>query len=90
MTENNTEYVCTREWLAGKLEADKLAAETVEEERREEQAFEDVRQAWVQQTGVEPTWDELKKALQEKRNQDVAYAARLNEAQARRQYRQMF
>jgi hypothetical protein len=81
-----SDEILTKAWLKEKLEADRAAAETVEEE----QAFEDVRQAWVQQTGVEPTWDELKKALQEKRNQDVAYSARLNETQARRQYRQMF
>jgi uncharacterized protein (DUF305 family) len=85
-----SDEILTKAWLKEKLEADRAAAETVEEERREEQAFEDVRQAWVQQTGVEPTWDELKKALQEKRNQDVAYAARLNEAQARRAIHQQF
>jgi hypothetical protein len=89
MTENN-DQILTREWLAQKLEQNRKDEEERREERTEEQAFEDIRLAWIQETGVEPTWDELKKALAEKRNQDVAEAARLNEAQAARQVRGLF
>jgi hypothetical protein len=90
MAEEQQDVKYTKEWLAEKLEQDRKAAEEAEEERRETQAYEDVRQAWVQETGVEPTWDELKKALAEKRNHDVAQAARLNEAKARRAIHQQF
>jgi hypothetical protein len=84
------DQILTREWLAEKLEADRLAAEKAEEERRDEQDRENLRAAWKQETGVEPTVAELEQALAEKRRADVADTARRNEAQARRSLMQNF
>jgi hypothetical protein len=90
MTEESNDQILTKEWFEQKQAADKLAAGEAEEERREEQALEDMRQAWVQETGVEPTWGELEKALREKRLKDVAETARVNEEKARRAIHQQF
>ena len=90
MTENNNDHVLTREWLASKLEQDRLAAEEAEQERRDERARDDMRAAWKQETGGEPSKAELEKALQEKRYKDVADTARANEAVARQQFRRVF
>jgi uncharacterized protein (DUF305 family) len=92
MTDNSQEeqQILTRDWLAEKLENDRMAEEAAGEERREERDRENIRVAWKQQTGVEPTKAELEKALVEKRHQDVAHAARVNEAEATRQFVQKF
>ncbi len=87
------DQILTREWHQQKLEQDRLAGESAEQERREEQERENLRAAWKQGTGAEPTKGELEQALREKRHQDVADAARqvrLNEAEARRSLRQNF
>jgi hypothetical protein len=67
-----------------------VAEEKAGEERRDERDRENLRVAWKQETGVEPTKGELELALREKRHQDVAHAARLNEAEARRSVRLNF
>jgi hypothetical protein len=85
-----TDEILTKEWLEQKLEQDRLAEEKAEEERAEEQDRENLRAAWRQQTGVEPTVAELEQALAEKRRADVADTARRNEAQARRSLMQNF
>ena len=90
MTENNKEFVYTKEWLEQKLEQDRVIEEKAVEERREERDRENIRVAWKQQTGVEPTEAELEKALAEKRHQDVAHAARLNERYAAESIRSRF
>jgi uncharacterized protein (DUF305 family) len=90
MTENDKEFVFTKTWLEQKLEQDRMAQEEAAEERREERDRENIRVAWKQKTGVDPTKAELEKALAEKRHQDVALAARVNEAEATRQFVQKF
>jgi hypothetical protein len=85
-----TDEILTQEWLEQKLAADRLAEEKAEEERREEQDRENLRAAWKQETGVEPTVAELEQALAEKTRADVADTARRNEAYARRQVHQTF
>jgi uncharacterized protein (DUF305 family) len=89
MTENK-EFVYTKEWLEQKLENDRMAEEKAEEQRKEERERENIRSAWKQQTGVEPTKAELEKALVEKRHQDVAHAARVNERYAAESIRSKF
>lgn len=83
-----TDEKLTQAWLEQKLEADRVAEEKAGEERRDERDRENLRVAWKQETGVEPTKGEL--ALREMRHQDVAHAARLNEAEARRSVRLNF
>ena len=90
MTENNQDQILTQEWLSSKLEADRRAAEKAAAVSREERDRENIRVAWKQQTGVEPTEAELEKVLAEKRHQDVAHAARVNEAEAARPFMQKF
>jgi len=90
MTENNKEFVYTKEWLEQKLEQDRMAEEKAAAVSRESRDRENIRVAWKQQTGVEPTEAELEKVLAEKRHQDVAHAARVNEAEAARQFMQKF
>jgi hypothetical protein len=80
----------TQEWLEQKLAADRVAEEKAGEERRDERDRENLRVGWKQETGVEPTKGELEQALREKRQQDVAYTARLNEERARRSAMQNF
>jgi hypothetical protein len=82
--------ILTKEWLAEKLEADRAAEEKARQEQADERTRENLRVAWKQETGVEPTKSELAGALLEKRRKDVADAARLNEAQARRSLMQNF
>ena len=90
MTENNKEFVYTKEWLEQKLEQDRMAEEKAAAVSRESRDRENIRVAWKQQTGVEPTEAELEKVLAEKRHQDVAHAARVNEAEAASQFMQKF
>jgi hypothetical protein len=84
------DQILTQEWLAEKLAADRLAEEKAGQEQANERTRENLRAAWKQETGVEPTKGELEQALREKRRKDVADAARLNEAQARRSLMQNF
>ena len=90
MTENNQDQKLTREWLEQKLENDRRQDELVAQAQREERERENLRAAWKQQAGVEPTEAELAHVLAEKRRQDVAQAARLNEAEATRQFMRNF
>jgi hypothetical protein len=85
-----SDEVLTREWLQAKLEKEKIQAGKAQQERRDARAREDMRAAFKQETGSEPTPSELEKALQEKRRKDVAETARLNEANARRAMHQSF
>jgi hypothetical protein len=88
MSEND--HILTQEWLAEKLEAEKIAVEKEAQARNDEQTRESLRRAWKQETGTEPSESELKQALLEKRRADVAERDRLNEAIARRQIAQQF
>ena len=90
MTENSKEFVYTKEWLEQKLENDRMAQEKAAEERREDRDREHLRAAWRHETGVEPTKSELEKALAEKRHQDVAHTARVNERYAAETVRSRF
>jgi hypothetical protein len=89
MTEEN-DQILSREWLAGKLERDHEQREREEQETAQERAVEGIRQAWIQETGVEPTQAQVDATLAEKRRQAVAETARRNEQIASRQVRGMF
>jgi hypothetical protein len=84
------DQILTQEWLQQKLEAGRAAEEKARQEEADERTRENLRAAWKQETGVEPTKGELEQALREKRRKDVADAARLNEAQARQSLMQNF
>jgi hypothetical protein len=62
------DQILTKEWLAQKLEKDKAAAEEAEQMMADERTRENLRAAWKQQTGAEPTHTEVERALAEKRN----------------------
>jgi hypothetical protein len=85
-----TDEKLTQEWLEQKLEQDRMAEEEAERDRRAEQDRENLRAAWAQQTGQDPTAAQLEQLLADKRQEDVRLAARHNEAVAREQVRSIF
>lgn len=82
--------VITQEMVAAWSAHDKLEEEKAAQANREERAVEEMRAAWVEENGIEPSEAEIKQALALKRQGDAAERARRNEQIASRQIRSIF
>jgi hypothetical protein len=89
MTESD-DQILTKEWLAEKLQRDQEQREKEEQENAAERAVEEMRAAWIEENGVEPTESEIKQALALKRQGDAAERAKANRQIASRQIRRAF